>query len=65
MTNNERRARCSFEGCWRTSAQPYTDGWVNLSGWGVGIKDGFYCRPHADAIEATGGELKYIQNGGA
>jgi hypothetical protein len=59
-----RKHRCAFGGCWRTSAQPYTDGWANLCDWGLGIPDGFYCGPHADAIEALNdsGELDYIQS---
>jgi hypothetical protein len=38
-----------------------------LSDWGPGIERGFYCKPHADALEALcdGGELDYIQSGAA
>jgi hypothetical protein len=47
-----RKARCSWEGCWRTSTQPYTDGWAILMSWGPHVKDGLYCKAHADALEA-------------
>jgi hypothetical protein len=29
--DNEQPIRCSFEGCWRTTWQPYTDGWAGLA----------------------------------
>ena len=51
VTGGERKFRCCGDGCWRTTARPYTDGWSSLSDWGYGIKDGFYCPAHADAIE--------------
>ena len=28
-----------------------SDGWADLGGWGRGVKDGFYCKAHADALE--------------
>jgi hypothetical protein len=57
--DNEQPIRCSFEGCWRTTWQPYTDGWAGLASWGPGIPDGFYCKQHAAAIDAAddAGEL--------
>jgi hypothetical protein len=59
------RLRCTFDGCWQRTLQPYTDGWAGLSDWAPGIKDGWYCKPHADALEALyeSGELEYIQRG--
>ena len=50
------RHKCSWYDCRKTSAQPYTDGWSNLSTWGPHIPDGFYCKEHADAIEAIDAE---------
>jgi hypothetical protein len=47
------RVRCTWEGCWRTSAQPYADDWAYLCLWPRPVKDGFYCKPHADALEAV------------
>lgn len=54
---------CTFGGCPKSSEQPYTDGWSNLCAWGPGIPDGFYCKPHADALEAMlmDGTLAEIQ----
>jgi hypothetical protein len=63
------KIRCSFAGCHRSiPRRSYVvppEGWVCLSGWGPGIQDGFYCKPHADAIEALNdsGELEQIQTG--
>jgi hypothetical protein len=48
---DETKIRCTYAGCWRTTTQPYSDGWANLSDWGPAVPDGFYCRPHADALE--------------
>src|SRR5215472_977420 len=65
--SNERKYRCSFEGCHRSTTQhPYLAGWANLGGWGPGIPEGFYCKPHADAIVALdeSGEIEYIQRSG-
>ena len=45
--------RCAFEGCPKTSEQPFADGWADLAGWGSGVPDGLYCREHADALEAV------------
>jgi hypothetical protein len=45
------KIRCTWDGCWRTSSLPYADGWAYLTLWGPAFKDGFYCKPHADAIE--------------
>jgi hypothetical protein len=53
QTEHLRRVRCSWEGCWRTTAHPFADGWSNLCDWGPPVKDGFYCRAHADASEAV------------
>jgi hypothetical protein len=47
--------KCTFRGCRARTFQPYTDGWANLSAWGPGIPDGWYCGPHADAIERVRG----------
>ena len=60
MSDGDRRYRCAFPGCHRsTDRYPYVVGWANLCDWGPGIPDGFYCKPHADAIEALNdsGEL--------
>jgi hypothetical protein len=48
-----RRIRCAWDGCWRHTSQPYTDGWANLVSWGPAVQDGFYCQPHAEALEAV------------
>jgi len=63
MGDERKSVVCSFEGCWRRSTRPYPDGWSYLAAWGPGIKDGFYCQPHADALEALNisGELDHIQ----
>ena len=55
--------RCTFHGCNATTEQPFTDGWADLCAWGPGIKDGFYCKAHADALEAMleDGSLAEIQ----
>jgi len=59
--------KCTFDGCNATSEQPYTDGWANLADWRPGVKDGFYCKAHADALEAMlmDGSLGEIQAGAA
>jgi hypothetical protein len=44
--------KCTYEGCRATSEAPATDGWRQLVDW-PGIADGWYCRPHADALEAV------------
>jgi hypothetical protein len=62
------RYKCAFPGCHRsTHRHPYLVGWCCLNGWGPGIKDGFYCGPHGDAIEALreNGELEEAQSGAA
>ena len=46
------RIRCCWEGCWRSSARPMFDG-SYLSSWGPYIQDGWYCKAHADALEAV------------
>jgi hypothetical protein len=51
--SNVEKIRCTWDGCWRHSSRPYGDGWAYLAVWGPPIKDGFYCRPHADAIEVV------------
>jgi hypothetical protein len=45
--------RCSWKGCGRTTMQPTLDGWAILSDWGPHVKDGYYCKEHADALEAV------------
>ena len=66
ITDETHRYRCTFPGCHRsTSRHPYLVGWCYLACWGPGIKDGFYCGPHGDAIEALSGELEHIQYGAA
>jgi hypothetical protein len=50
--------RCCWNGCWRKTAQPFTDHWAHLSKWDHGIKDGFYCPAYAAAIE------KVLEEGG-
>jgi hypothetical protein len=66
MTDDNQKIRCTWKGCWRTTWQPYTDGWAGLGGWGPGIPDGWYCKAHADAIEALDqtGELDWLMSGG-
>ena len=51
--------RCAFDGCHKTSVNPVEDGWSYLAEWGPGVRDGFYCKPHVDALEAllVSGEL--------
>ena len=65
--NNHTRdqVRCTFDGCTAKSDQPFTDGWSSLGDWGPGIKDGLYCKAHADALEAMleDGSLGEIQGG--
>jgi hypothetical protein len=50
---SDKKIRCTWEGCWKTTTQPFTDGWASLDGWPSPIKDGYYCQAHADAIEAV------------
>jgi len=66
IRENTRPIRCTFAGCWRTTWQPYADGWSGLAAWGPGIENGWYCKAHADAIEALdeSGELDRIQAAG-
>jgi hypothetical protein len=63
MSDDNSPIQCAFSGCRQTTWQPYTDGWASLMGWGAGIPDGWYCKPHADAIDALdkSGELDSIQ----
>jgi hypothetical protein len=42
--------KCTWEGCKGTTERPELDGWTHLSKWGDGIRDGFYCPAHRDAI---------------
>lgn len=49
--NDDHKIRCTWPGCWRTTTQPFADGWADLASWPAPIKDGFYCQAHADAIE--------------
>jgi hypothetical protein len=68
ITDETHRYRCTFPGCHRsTGRHPYLVGWCYLACWGPGIKDGFYCGPHGDAIEALSdsSELEHIQYGAA
>ena len=46
------KTECAFEGCPETTADPDKDGWSYLADWGAGVADGYYCKPHADALEA-------------
>ena len=50
---------CAFKGCPKTTADPINDGWPYFTGWGPRFADGYYCKPHADALEAlhVSGEL--------
>jgi hypothetical protein len=43
--------RCTFEGCYRSTESPGKDEWSYLEDWGPGVRDGFYYKPHADALE--------------
>ena len=43
--------RCSWEGCGRTTTKPTADGWAYCA-WPPPVLPGFYCRRHADWIEA-------------
>lgn len=54
---------CTFGGCTAKSEQPTEDGWAYLASWGTGIKDGFYCKAHAEALDAMheDGSLGEIQ----
>jgi hypothetical protein len=60
MTEIRKRkpVRCAFEGCYRTSDQPFSDGWSYLSGWGPGVPDGDYCPGHVAAIEAIKPDIR-------
>jgi hypothetical protein len=47
---------CAFKVCHKAVEYPEVfmlppDGWAWLSGWGPGVKDGMYCKPHASALE--------------
>jgi hypothetical protein len=58
--------RCAFPGCHcSTNRHPYLVGWASLAKWGPGIPDGWYCGPHAAALDAMleSGELEDIQSG--
>jgi hypothetical protein len=59
-----RLVRCAFEGCWKTSERPFTDGWADLAGWGPGVPDGLYCPEHAAALEAVLEEGGFDHEGG-
>ena len=52
--------RCAFEGCPKATADAIKDGWPYLANWGRGVADGYYCKPHVDALEAllVSGELR-------
>lgn len=52
QVRSKRLARCTFEGCWKTSERPFADGWADLGAWGPGVPDGMYCPQHAAALEA-------------
>jgi hypothetical protein len=47
-----RRVACQMEGCPRA-------GWRWLQDWAPGVRDGYYCSEHAEALEAllVSGEL--------
>ncbi len=64
MSNEAHKIRCTWADCWRTTIQPYSDGWANLSDWGPAVPDGFYCKPHADALEAVLEEGGFEDGGG-
>jgi hypothetical protein len=55
---------CTFEGCPKTTENWLDDRWAHLDGWGIGVREGYYCREHADALEALleNGELEEIQS---
>jgi hypothetical protein len=64
------RNYCTFSGCPKHFDAPGAimvppKGWAHLSEWGVGVRDGFYCEAHADALEAMlmSGELETLQAG--
>ena len=50
---SDKKIRCAWDGCWRTTEHPYADGWAYLCSWPPPIRDGYYCQAHADAIEAV------------
>jgi hypothetical protein len=56
--------RCRFEGCHRSTDHPHEGGWSFLCDWGPGVKDGFYCPTHGDALEALNlsGELEDVSS---
>ena len=51
---------CTFEGCGNTTEKPTLNGWAWLAEWGPGVRDGFYCREHVEALEALLHERKII-----
>jgi hypothetical protein len=64
---SERKIRCSFDGCAATTDLPFMDGWSDCSfeverSKGL-LKEGLYCKAHADALEANlaEGSLEEIQ----
>jgi hypothetical protein len=54
LMTDDKKIRCAWEGCWRsTTRHPFLDDWAYLIGWGPAVKAGYYCKEHADAIEAV------------
>jgi hypothetical protein len=56
MTGGQ-KIRCTFDGCHRThrwviSGVLLDDGWAYLCDRGPGVKEGYYCPAHADALDA-------------
>jgi hypothetical protein len=45
--------KCTSDCCSAKTETPGAGGWRFLFDWGHGIRDGDYCRAHADALEAV------------
>ena len=43
---------CTFKGCDRATMNVNADGWRYLSNCGPTVKDGYYCRDHAEGYRA-------------
>lgn len=48
-----RKIRCAWDGCWKTTEHLSVDGWSYLAAWGPPVNDGYYCQAHAAALEAV------------
>lgn len=66
--STKEKMKCTYDGCHRThrrviSAILLDDGWAYLADWGPGVKEGYYCPAHADALSAMleDGSLAEIQ----